>query len=78
VKLPRNLEKTKVMVQKEQKLQKCLNYLGIKETYMIDHLDPNFQQALESKTKNKLRDLKAMMPSYEEQQLVMAPIKDEP
>jgi len=55
-----------------------LNYLGIKETYMIDHLDPNFQQALESKTKNKLRDLKAMMPSYEEQQLVMAPIKDEP
>jgi len=50
VNLPNNQEKSKATLLKEQKLSKALNFLGIKETYMIDHLDPNFQRALEEKT----------------------------
>ena len=45
---------------------------------MIDHLDPNFQQALEAKTRSKIRELKAMKPTYEEQKILAEPIKEEP
>ena len=45
---------------------------------MIDHLDPNFQRALEEKTKNKIKDLKMMKPTYEEQGVLTGPMKEEP
>ena len=49
-------EITKARAEKEEKVKKCLNYLGIKETYILDHLDSNFQKALEKKTYSKLRE----------------------
>ena len=78
VNLPNNQEKSKATLLKEQKLSKALNFLGIKETYMIDHLDPNFQRALEEKTQSKIKDLKLMKPTYEEQGVLSAPVKEEP
>jgi len=35
-------------------VKKCLNYLGIKDRYMLDHFYPGFQKALESKTKQNI------------------------
>jgi len=49
---------------REQKLKKCLTYLGIKEEYMLDHFHPGFHQALENKTKQRLAEKKALMPTY--------------
>lgn len=35
-------EITQARAEKEEKVKKCLTFLGIKETYILDHLDSNF------------------------------------
>ena len=40
------IKRTKSMIQKEDKLKKALKYIGIKDDYLLDHLDPNFQKEL--------------------------------
>jgi len=64
VELPRNIAKVKEHAEKEKKLKSCLNYLGIKDSQMLDHMDPNFKSALEKKTTDKLRALKECSPTY--------------
>lgn len=49
-----NFKKSKTWRENEQKVKKCLNYLGIKDRYMLDHFYPGFQKALESKTKQNI------------------------
>lgn len=68
--------KTKEHFEKEVKVQKCLNYLGIKENYMLEHIDPNFKESLEAKTYQRLKEHKALQPGYDGS-LVVAP-KEEP
>ena len=46
-----NFKKTKKFKEQESKLKKCLNFLGIKDKYMLDHFYPNFEIAIELKTK---------------------------
>ena len=41
-----------------------MTYLGLKDMQLMDHMNPNFKKALELKTTNKLRELKAMTQSY--------------
>ena len=55
---PRKDFKAKDKAQHEQKVKKVLNYLGIKDDQMLDHMDPKFQSALEKKTTEKLRAIK--------------------
>jgi len=59
------IQKTKADKEGEQKLQKCLDFLGIKDKYMLDMYDPNFKKDLEEKTRERLAESKALMPSYE-------------
>jgi hypothetical protein len=58
------IQKTKSDKEGEQKLKKCLNFLGIKEKYMLDMYDPNFKRDLEDKTMEKLAEVKALLPDY--------------
>jgi hypothetical protein len=41
-----------------------MTYLGLKDNLLLDHMDPNFPKALEKKTAEKLKELKAMAKSY--------------
>ena len=69
--------KTKSDRDREQALKKCLTYLGIKDQYMLDNFDPNFKQALEQKTREKLAEMKVGQPTYEGEAFITAP-KEEP
>lgn len=48
-------EKTKAFRENEQRVKKCLTYLGIKDKYMLDHFYPGFHKALESKTREHIK-----------------------
>lgn len=45
------IKKSKTWRENEQKVKKCLNFLGIKDKYMLDHFYPGFQLALENKAR---------------------------
>ena len=51
---------------KEEKLKHAMTYLGLKDTQLLDHLNPGFHKALTMKTTNKLRELRAMTKSYDD------------
>lgn len=44
---------------------------------MLDVYDPDFKRGLEAKTKERLAEVKALMPGYEKTGLIEPP-KDEP
>ena len=48
------LKRTKSFTNKEEKLKKALRYIGVKDNYLLDHLDPNFHPELVKKTKEKI------------------------
>ena len=52
--------------------------MGIKDTYILDHLDPSFEKTLAMKTKEKLAELKMAKPSYEVDGFITQTFKDEP
>jgi 16S rRNA G966 N2-methylase RsmD len=49
-------KRSKSLLKQEDKLKKALRYVGVKDNYLLDHLDPNFHKELVKKTKEKLED----------------------
>ena len=51
----RKHKKSAALKRNEKNLARCLNYLGIKDRYMLDHFYPEFHAALEKKIEQKIR-----------------------